>query len=172
MNVLFVDIDGVLNSLRNKNVIVDRMVKVLSEICHKYNCKVVVESTHKPKISIEEDGSSMMRELFNYFKKYDIDCIGWTPCVEIHDGSLELLCFKDYEILYYLGKHPEIEHFAIIDDNDYYDLNILKEYLVETKDYVKDHPEEEGLLPKHIMEVEKVLNLENKYKNSHKMNRK
>lgn len=169
MNVLFVDIDGVLNSLGNKNTIVDRMVKVLSEICHKYNCKVVIESSHKQKYGEE---TSLIQELFYYFKKYDIDCLGWTPSIEIHDDTFMIDSFKDYEILYYLGKHPEINHFAIIDDNDYYDLNILKEYLVETKDYVKDHPEEEGLLPKHIVKVEKVLNLENKYKHSHELKRR
>lgn len=169
MNVLFVDIDGVLNSYGYKDIIVDRMVKVLGEICHKYNCKVVVESSHKPKLSEWEEESFLITKLNDYFKKYDIDCIGWTPSVEIHDNDLILPHFKDYEILYYLGKHPEIEHFAIIDDNDFYDLNVLKEYLIETKSYVSNHPEEEGLLPEHFMEVEKTLQLKNKYQYSYKI---
>lgn len=169
MNILFVDIDGVLNSYSYDEVIVERMIKVLSDICKEYNCKVVISSTHKPQIEYFEE-SPIITKLNEKLEKYNIECLGFTPIVEIHKGYSLLERFKDFEILYYLGTHPNIEHFAVIDDNDFYDLRLLKEYLVETKDYVLNHPEEEGLLLKHIDEVGKILKKENKYKNLYTKN--
>lgn len=164
MNVIYVDIDGVLNSFGYKEAIVDRMVKVLFDICRTYDCKVCVESSHKPRKSEWEEESELIVELYKSFSKYGIECIGFTPEVEIHEGCSTIGCWKDFEIIYHLLEHPEIEHFAVIDDNDFKDLVLLKDYLVETKAYVINHPEKEGLLPCHKEEVAKVLRLENKFK--------
>lgn len=166
MNVLYVDIDGVLNSWSNKDAIVDRMVKVLSDICKTYDCKVCIESTKKPNIYDEEEESLVLIKLKEAFEKYEIDCIGFTPRVEIHKGFSILSDWKDFEIIYHLSEHPEIEHFAVIDDNDFRELFLLKDYLVETEDYVEGHPEKEGLLEHHKEEVGKILVKENRFKNS------
>lgn len=56
-------------------------------------------------------------------------------------------------------KHKEIEHLAVIDDNDANDLKILKDYLVET---IKDN-QEYGLAEEHIDKIAKKLKLPNKF---------
>ena len=165
MNVLYVDIDGVLNSYSNKEIIVDRMVEVLADICHSLNCKVCIESTHKPRKSDWEEESEIIIELEKSLKKYNIDLIGYTPKIEIHKDYSIIPYWKDFEIIYHLMQNPEIEHFAIIDDNDFMDLVLLKDHLVETNSYNEDNPKLEGLLPKHKENVAKILKLDNKYKN-------
>ena len=50
-------------------------------------------------------------------KKYDIECIGRTPEVikRISNNSYIPIC-KENEILLYLFRYPEIEHYVIIDN--------------------------------------------------------
>lgn len=162
MNVIYLDIDGVLNTLHNKVPIEEKRIQILSSICKKYNCKIVIESTHKSKQSDWKEENPLLIELFNLFEKYEIECIGFTPTVEIHEGCTTIPHWKEFEILSHLYKHKEIKHFVIIDDNDYKDLALLQEYLVETKDYPHDE-KESGLLEEHIEKVRKKLLLKNKF---------
>lgn len=164
MNVLYVDIDGVLNSYSNTDAIVERMVSVLADICHTYDCKVCIESTHKPIKDEFGEESQIIIELERMLKKYNIELIGYTPQIEIHEGSATIGCWKDFEIIYHLMRHPQIEHFAIIDDNDYVDLVLLRDYLVETCSYNLEQPELEGLTESHKEQVGQILKKENIYK--------
>ena len=56
MNVIFLDFDGVLSTFHFKsNLVVEKRVKILSDICKEYNCKVVISASAKNSIG-EETG--------------------------------------------------------------------------------------------------------------------
>ena len=179
MNVIFLDFDGVLNTLseftlsaEEKLINKEKRIKILSEICKKYNCKIVIEASIKQ--FIDEDtlktDVDWVNEIFDLFKKYDIKCIGRTPEVKkkINDYSSYPI-WKEYEIRKYLFNHPEIDHYVVIDDDDAQilcgksDLDMIRNHLVKTEIYSKNK-EEEGLLQKHINEVEEKLKIENEIK--------
>lgn len=187
MNVVFLDFDGVLKCFHdyydnNYNHVetskckekLEKRIKILSDICKKYDCKVVIESAHKDFIDEEtlETNIDWINDIFRLFKKYNIECIGRTPKVKKRTNSYSYYpIWKEYEIRLYLFKHPEIDHYVIIDDDDRQamhltpsDLDKVRNHLIQTKDYLKNHPEEEGLLEKHIDEVGKKIKIDNEIK--------
>ena len=169
MNVIFLDFDGVLDTLhKSSNEDIEKRIIILADICKEYNCKVVIEASSKSAIDEDtlETDSKWIKFIFNCFKKYGIECIGRTPSIEKKINNYSYLpIWKEDEIISYLYNHPEIEHFCIIDDDDLgekqSDLNKVREYLVKTI-YYSNNPEEEGLLKEHKEEVGKVLKLNNK----------
>lgn len=164
MNILFVDIDGVLNSLNTPGIINERMIKVLKKICDIYNCSVVIESTHKPNPYPDEEEYPIIKELYRLCNKYEINILGFTPRVSVHYSDYSTIDYwKDYEILQYLYRNNNIEHIAILDD-ERYQLELLSDYLVLIKAYNPDNSNEEGLCDKYIEEVGKILKLENRFK--------
>ena len=192
MNVIFLDIDGVLITRHlDEDKDVEEKVKILADICKEYECKIVIESSWKEEIDEEtlETDIGYINKIFSLFRKYGIECIGRTPTLTENtyneDDSFsegwtdEFKSFlkrngiippfnyekvytriwKEYEILMYLEKHPEITHYCIIDDDDNLiksDLDLLREYLVKPEYYSKNH-NEEGLLERHKEEVEKII---------------
>ena len=167
MNVIFLDFDGVLDTIHyNSMDDIERRIKVLSDICSEFNCKVVIEASAKDAIDEETmcvyNDRSWVKSILNLFDKYDIECIGRTPNVE-KDGFM----WKEDEIRLYLYRHPEIEHYCIIDDDDLAphnsDLNKVRNHLVKTI-YYSANKEEEGLLEKHKSEVGDILKLDNDIK--------
>lgn len=171
MNVIFLDFDGVLDTFHySSNEDIEKKVIILANICKEYNCNVVIEASAKGAIDEEtlELYNDWIKFIFDLFKKYGIKCIGRTPSVSKKlDKYFDIPMWKDYEIRLYLFRHPEIEHFCIIDDDDLYpnsDLRMLNDYLVKTKNYSKEK-KEEGLLDCHIEEVGKILKKENKIRN-------
>ena len=185
MNVIFLDFDGVLDTFHDYieeskgNVSygvqqLEKRIAILADICKEYNCKVVIEASAKGAINEEtmeiNPNATWVNSIFLLFKKYEIDCMGRTPNVikrNRHSGYTSM--WKEDEIRLYLLRHPEIEHYCILDDNDTVnmlhwktgDLDKVKDHLVETIYYYKDNPEEEGLLPKHKELVGEVLKKEN-----------
>ena len=181
MNVIFLDFDGVFNTLYEINYRLilsseedtEIRVKILSDICHKYNAKVVIESSHKIFIDDKlESNVGWIQNILDLFEKYDIECIGITPSVKKYrsnDKSFYTSVWKEDEIRLYLYRHLEIDHYAIIDDDDLgcgntkSDLDKVRKHLVKTE-YITSNPAEAGLLPKHIDEVGEVLKLDNDVK--------
>lgn len=168
MNVIFLDFDGVLDTIHyNSYDDVERKVKILSDICKEYDCKVVIEAAAKDAIDEEtmEISGKWVNFIFSLFRKYGIECIGRTPNVRkwMHSSYMEM--WKEDEIRLYLFRHPEIEHYCVIDDDDLApynsDLNKVRDYLVKTV-YYSDNYEEEGLLESHKEAIGKVLKKENK----------
>ena len=169
MNVIFLDFDGVLDTYHyNSEKDIERRIKILADICAEYDCKVVIEASSKDAIdeeTLEVAEDSWVRIIFELFKKYNIECIGRTKSLEenMNDFTSSPM-WKEDEILEYLKMHPEIEHYCIIDDDDaktimhweISDLDKVRDHLVQTIYYSKN-PDEEGLLPKHKDEVEKVV---------------
>lgn len=171
MNVIFLDFDGVIDTIHyNSDKDVEEKIKLLGEICHELDCKVVIEAAAKDAIDEEtnEIYGKWVNYIFDLFNKYEIDCIGRTPNVErrLSDTST-IPIWKEDEIRLYLYRHPEIEHYCVIDDDDLQphnsDLNKVRDHLVKTI-YYSDNPEEEGLLPKHKEEIKEVLKKDNDIK--------
>ena len=169
MNVIFLDFDGVIDTIHyNTYKDVERRIMVLADICHEYGCKVVIEAAAKDLIDEEtmEISGEWVNYIFYLFQKYGIECIGRTPNVERRYSSTSSMpMWKEDEIRLYLFRHPEIEHYYIIDDDDLKpynsDLNKVREHLLTTI-YYSENPEEEGLLEKHKEEVGRILEKDNK----------
>ena len=169
MNIIFLDFDGVIDTNYYKSdEQMEEKIRILSDICHEYDCKVVIEASAKDAINEEtleiDKDSTWIIKIFEWFKKYNIKCIGRTPNVSKGNG---ISMWKEDEIIEYLLSHPEIEHYCIIDDDDLTDmhrqsdLDKVRNHLVKTKDFLLDNPEDEGLQPYHKEEVGKILQLEN-----------
>ncbi len=175
MNVIFLDFDGVLVTHHFKSLDdIERRIKILADICHRYDCKVVIESSAKTGIdekTLEVSKNSFANCVSKLFEKYGIECIGRTPNVErqLEDGRYYSM-WKEDEIIKYLEMHPEIEHYCVIDDDDakeihwkVSDLDKVRNHLIEVIDY-SNNPEEEGLLPKHIEEVGRIIKKQKSYR--------
>ena len=241
MNIIFIDFDGVLCTYHYKSdEDIENKIKILSNICQKLNCKVVIESAHKDDIdekTLEVDTTygSYAKYVLDLLRKHGIEVIGRTPVLtskysynhlkpefikelksryyeykkiveqqkllyennkksvisldqdylqerrlfyirEWNDLKLsdylnkylysKVNIWKEDEIRIYLMRHPEIEHYAILDDDDLgplkSDLNKVREHLVKTINYDEKNPEKEGLLPYHEEEISRILSKENK----------
>ena len=107
MNVIFLDFDGVINTHHdNPKETIEKRIKTLSEICEKYDCKVVIEASIKREIDEEtlETNIEWVKEIFELFKKYNIDCVGRTPVVSKKINSyFEIPLWKEDEIELYLN---------------------------------------------------------------------
>ena len=181
MNVIFLDFDGVIDTKYYKSYEQqEEKIKILADICHEYDAKVVIEASAKTGIDpdtleVDED-AEWLQFLFRMFKKYNIDVIGRTPDCKKRDEhfyNCYLGMWKEDEIRLYLFRHPEIDHYCVIDDDDirYYkkyryssDLNKVRNHLVITEDYLEDDPTKEGLLPEHKEQVGEILKKENEIK--------
>ena len=148
-NIIFLDIDGVLNSnkyfdsISNKEYInpVDRLmldidvskVKILLEVINKTNTKVVITSSWR------------RMKLYPYIKErlisMGLPVVGETPFIEGRRGE---------EIKSYLLEN-RVSNYCIIDDEVFKDYKELEDYLVVTDFY------EDGLTIDHAKGVVKKL---------------
>ena len=172
VNVIFIDFEGTLMSIHGRDDdFIEKRIATLSEICKEYDCKVVIEAAAK--ISIDEETMETdvdwINNILNLFAKYGIECIGRTPSVERKTGPhSSISMWKEDEIRLYLYRHPEIQHYCVLDDDDTKtifhwetsDLDKVRDHLV-TPLNIGDTPEEEGLLPSHKEAVGKALQKEN-----------
>ena len=176
MNVIFIDFDGTLDSNYYKAYEdTEEKVKILADICHEYDAKVVIEASAKLAINEEtmeiDSKAEWVLYLFYLFNKYDIDVIGRTPEVRKYtsnDRSSYVGMWKEDEIRLYLMRHPEIEHYCVIDDDDLTkvfhrksDLDKVRNHLVSPDYYNDDNPELEGLQPNHKEIVGEILKKDN-----------
>ena len=164
MNAIFLDLDGVIGSFHDySDEFIESKIKLLADICHTYNCVVVISAAAKTGMDYYtcEAESEWMKEVLSLLKKYNITCIGRTPVVEkkIRDNAY-IGMWKEDEIRLYLCWHPEIKHIVVLDDDDLgeekSDLKSLKEYLVKT-DYYNEDTSKCGLLPEHKEEIGRIL---------------
>ena len=148
-NIIFLDIDGVLNSdkyfdsISNKECInlVDRLmldidvskVKILLEVINKTNTKIMITSSWR------------RMKLYSYIKErlisMGLPVVGETPFIEGRRGE---------EIRSYLLEN-RVSNYCIIDDEVFKDYKELEDYLVVTDFY------EDGLTIDHAEEVVKKL---------------
>lgn len=148
-NIIFLDIDGVLNSdkyfdsISNKECmnLVDRLmldidvskVKILLEIINKTNAKIVITSSWR------------RMKLYPYIKErlisMGLPVVGETPFIEGRRGE---------EIKSYLLEN-RVSNYCIIDDEVFKDYKELEDYLIVTDFY------EDGLTIDHAKGVVKKL---------------
>lgn len=182
MNVIFLDVDGVLNGshsswehlkmrregIKTPNIDEDK-IKILSEISNELDCKIVLSTSwklEKEYFDYEKEAyvfNKNLAYLLDLFDKYNIEFIGYTPNVGRYRKTINKdEMWKENDIRLYLYKHPEVEHFVVIDDETY-DLKKLKDHLIITK-YIGNSSSEEGLTINHKDEIRKILARENKYR--------
>lgn len=109
MKVLFLDVDGVLNSSDSTNFknnlwpVDDYMCFMVGKIQLDTDCAIVVSSSwrHHP------DGMKLIREKFNNV----IDKTGTSDKVGYDEKP------RGHEIQAWLDAHPEVEKYAILDDD-------------------------------------------------------
>jgi len=161
MKVIFLDIDGVLNSMNTfkdeeiniklynlalKNKVQYRIqrrlldidfykLQLLKEIIFKTNAKIVISSSWR--------NLSFYPLIEEYLVNQGLPIIGTTPYINGNRGK---------EIRKYLMEHLEIKKFIILDDEIFEDFNELENYLVKT-DFYND-----GLEEYHVEESVKILN--------------
>ena len=174
INVIFLDFDGVLDTnYYQSNEQVEEKIKILADICHEFNAKIVISASAKDAIDEEtlyvDPECEWVTFLFSMFKKYNIEVYGRTPNVARRDENHRLIMdiWKEDEIRLYLAKHPEIAHYCVIDDDDLKathrksDLDRVRDHLVVTNDFLRDNPLSEGIMPYHKELVGEILRKEN-----------
>ena len=173
VKVIFIDFAGTLcTNYYQSDSQIEEKVKILADICHTYDAKIVISSGSKQVINeetLEIDHEASVLYLFYLFAKYEIEVIGRTPSVKKY--SSDGVCFKEMwkedEIRLYLMRHQEIVSYCVIDDDDLSDihqksdLDKVRSHLVKTSYYNKEEPEKEGLQPFHKELVGKVLSKDN-----------
>lgn len=149
MKVLFLDIDGVLNSTRYMLELKEKgqefrydkhmcplSMRVLNEVLEKSGAKVVISSSWRIVHSLKEIEEVLVS---NGFKG---EIIGVTP------KGTGLTRVRGHEIKDWLMQNPGVTHFAIVDDDS--DMGSLMDKLVQTRHAT-------GLLEEHLWPLLKHL---------------
>lgn len=105
--VLFLDIDGVLNSRKTLGVygehLSSEMVRRLNKIVKLTDCDVVLSSSWRTLFTLEVFHAMMFNQ-------------GMTYCHKIVGKTETLSSFRGKEIKDYLDRHPEYDVYCILDD--------------------------------------------------------
>ena len=186
MKVIFIDFDGTLygahDIYKNGTIVSDseydkrlnKSIKILSDICKENTAKVVIESVYKECIDEDtlETDIDWIKKILDLMKKNGIEVIGRTPNLEDfkdnYTGNPRI--WKEDEILEYLKRHPEIDGYCVIDDDDLVtiparerkdysksDLNKVRDHLLETEYLNEEYPMKEALQEFHKEKVKLIL---------------
>lgn len=166
MKVIFLDIDGVLNSqdlisrriienldqheYNNKDLFIDEIaVKLLTKFCNKYNVKLVISSSWR-QWDLENTIKYFCKPKYKLLHPLIPYIVGITPRIynENDDGSYDSVD-RGIEIKKYLDTHNDIEEYCILDD----DNDILPEQINNFVQTTFQH----GLTEIHIPLIKKIL---------------
>lgn len=136
MKVIFLDIDGVLITLRSfeqfkiptKFAQADPACVIqLNRILIETQARIVLSSTWRIGLKSER-----LPEMNRQFIEWGVcsEIMDFTPVLEGHSGDVVLSVTRGREIETWLNNHPVVKEFAIIDDDD--DMDHLKSKLVQT----------------------------------------
>lgn len=155
MKIIFLDIDGVLNSRKydqkrnwdEQTDIDETRLPLLKEVVDATNAKIVLSSTWRAHWNIEPDLCGEDGRYINLsFAKYGLSVFGKTPDLGIHARR------KD-EILKWLTDTKEnIEAFVIIDDYRF-GWGELSDHFVKTEPNFRS-----GLEKEHVLQAIGILN--------------
>lgn len=155
MNIVFLDIDGVLNSMpyfesikgkrsRTHNEIDERHLPYLQRIVKENNAHIVLSSTWRDLDDINNPTCyAMWQYLIDTLAKYDLTIMSKTPIIDQ---------IRPLEIKTWLANRKDnIKWISIEDDwnEELYEEYGIGGHLIETKFYPKDISEA-GLLEKHV----------------------
>lgn len=172
MKVIFLDIDGVLNTIESIkkskehylktgkmiSQICEYKIQILSKIIELTNAKIVLSSTWKLNFRKNEEGKLIPKNesaklLVDLLNKYSLEIYDITPNDKCRNRKLE--------ILEYLNTH-NITSFIIIDDEDNGLKETFRDNFFKVNSYYKGNieltDEETGLQISHIEEIVKILN--------------
>lgn len=138
MRVIFLDIDGVLNTLTTNEfaTINPHKVALLNEIVLRTDAEIVISSTWRRIYSLNEIGNMLTRAGLIRFP------YGITPMIEGHESC------RGMEIGAWINANQSVEQIVILDDDR--DLDPLLDYLVQTDPWT-------GLTPQKVEEAIAVL---------------
>lgn len=157
MRVIFLDVDGVLNSMydaeqqNNKKVfydeVEDRPLKLLQELVNTTKAKIVVSSTWRigcarDKSGVNRYGEEIFQKLEKRLKDYGMEIYDITPVLRGSDKQ------RGDEIREWLKLHKDVKSFVILDDD-----SDMREF---TSTNLAKTTYERGLQPEHI-EVAKAI---------------
>ncbi len=157
MKVIFLDIDGVLNSLSTKETfegyvfVSDKHIILLKELIDRTGAKVVLTSSWRwgwfcsehPYVANESDEQDirLFKALRDKLKAFGIELFSFTA-----DFG-----FRGEEIDWWLkNQGEEVESFVILDDMDGREMHPHSRFLVQTS-------MKSGLQKNHIVRAEKIL---------------
>ncbi len=121
MNVIFLDVDGVLNSRADyysSDLPTDAHFAYLQEIVEKSHAKIVLSSTWRINLRW---GDSQAHKLTSRLAEFGL---------EIYDVTPELDGIRGEEIREYLDTHPDVDGYVVLDDDT--DMLDLEEHLIHT----------------------------------------
>ena len=155
MNVIFLDIDGVLNSwqydhlhgtVHDGNIDETRLI-LLKYLVEKSNAKIILSSSWRKHWNKDKSlCDSIGIELETLFSKYQLSIFDKTP--ELANNN------RAEEIKIWLNQNKDFAHFVIIDDMRF-GWSELQAHLVNTNYRIG-----RGLEEKHINEAIRILNEE------------
>lgn len=154
MNIIFLDIDGVLNSYayhkETENDLNLKSVDILSQIYHKFNCKIVLSSTWRELKDIpDESAQKMWKHLVDTLTKYGMEIYDITPTIK-NNRPLEIATWL---------QNNSCSNYVILDD-DFplleYKKYGLEKHVVKTI-YFTYKVENGGLQEKHKDKAFKIL---------------
>lgn len=165
MNIIFLDVDGVLNSaayfkrmslngIRNFDEITELHLQNLAKIYNACDAKIVLSSTWRELDDKDAPECYAMYEyLINSLKKYDMEIIGKTPVIDMN---------RPLEIKTWLDSREDKENISFIsldDDHsrDEYDAYGIGDCLVHTV-FFCDKEEDGGLQQSHVNLAIAMLN--------------
>lgn len=144
MKVIFLDIDGVLNSnfwnethqleISNGELLEDEKVALLAKIVRETNAAIVLHSAWRFWFNgnlqpIRKEAENLIK----LFKKYNISIYDKTP--DLSDDEIKrtkkFSLIKAKEIITWLAGQREVESFLVLDDLDLHDEEITK-YQIRT----------------------------------------
>lgn len=155
MNIIFLDIDGVLNSYayykETENDLDLKAIDILSQIYHKFNCKIVLSSTWRELKDIsDESAQKMWKHLVDTLSKYNMEIYDITPTIK-NNRPLEIATWL---------QNNSCSNYVILDD-DFplleYKKYGLEKHVVKTI-YFTYKVENGGLQKKHKDKAFKILN--------------
>ena len=158
MNVIFLDIDGVLNNDKTNaktpmgyTGINNRLLKLFSKLVKETNAKIVLSTSWKTEWDKDyrkrtEDGHYLNKK----FKQLDLFI--WDKIDESTTGSF----YRGAAILLYLEKHPNITNYIILDDFefDFEKYPEIMNHFVQTKTSI-GFTEEDYKKALNLMQLEK-----------------
>jgi len=141
MKIIFLDVDGVLNT-RNGSLDADKL-DLLQTVIRDTGAQVVISSTWR-------HHEHMMARLRPELEKRGIIIAGQTPNSSYRDPGeiFWVASTRGTEVTSWLKEHPEVKRFVILDDSDF---TAMKGWLVKTETHI-------GLTPAIAAEVVRRLN--------------
>ena len=164
MNIIFLDVDGVLNSIvffeqnkgngRGYSEISDYHLQMLSKIYHTCDAKIVLSSSWR---ELDCDDNDVCMEMYQYLvdelARYDMKIISKTPYVHCN-RPLEIKTWLDNRV-----DKDEIRFVSLDDDfsKDEYDEYGIGDCLVKTEFFCRELSEG-GLQQEHVDKAIEILN--------------